>query len=768
MRYGFRSLTIFLLSCCYPVVAVAGSQQEYFDRARDIYFSEECKAAIPWYRKAIEISPKSKLAARAYYDIGFCHEMEDEDDQAVQNYTRSLQARPNPSAYLLRGRIHFEYKRYRQAADDFQGAFRLKPDIPEPKAYHHLGVSLNQLKKYRQAANWLSRGIRQFPDNSRLRVERAESYFKLADYAGARKDIQHALVVEESQKGRKALLEFLQLIDKTEATVARNQALPRVAERPAAPKPPTRPAEQPKPVKPATPTEPVTVKPVEPATPVMDPRRVPADKPARPKLTTVPIVRDQHPESAQQHHRLSTALMRVLADYPRALLATNRALGFDRQGATLGKIINDTGTAIAYWKDLQQSARKLDDVLKELRREQAQARFGGHRFSLISDAYASDLREQAIPEIGASGAIDTSIGVATQINHVMKQEAERSAARVEEYQAEVQEYSRLVTSQGLAESEAAYQNRVGDIAQRGQAILTVIRDASTVVVAVGTTIITAGSTAPLTTSGAVSLGFQNANAAVVVMRNGLRYVLGDGKAAVVIEKYVETPLGWGNGILTVFGTDTAGQMLWLGERTVNAISYGFRHRDVMMSEEDLVMEMTRRDSTLIPEQNPEIMAMMIAKYRPQWGREPPPEPAQPVDDDGGEARDFYIRYCELQIKVQEFNRREDGSTIAIYRNVADCVAKTLKSEKDARVAMAEKGYSQENADKAVAAIRKLLEKQMTRSGCIEYGSSMCGLFKLDSSMTGGEPIPREVREKYERQRQECLKKVRRSCSIVPE
>ncbi|MEJ1364946.1 MAG: tetratricopeptide repeat protein [Candidatus Sedimenticola sp. (ex Thyasira tokunagai)] len=681
---------LFLLMVWHLPAAASDLQEEYISQGETLSIEKGCTKSIRWYRKAIRVDPKSRQAAKAYYEIGFCRAMEEDDEGAIESYTKSLQITPAVRPYFSRGKAYFDLGQYERAAADFKQAFALKPDVDEPRAFQYLGSSLLIEEKYQEAIYWLNIGIERNPKDARLLVERAEALFKSENYVDARKDIALAMVLEEGTEAHNILLDFLKLIDDTAQKAALYKVeKPRIADKGKGEKTFKKPEvkgyaldlclhwgrgcgkpaadawchskgfKEAKRWKVEHDTPPTIVmgngktceagycdrissvtcrgRPVKTAAkrvviskrPGIKPKetqRVPPlekQKTLMQQPSNIPVIRDESPASLKQHQRMADSLKRVLADYPLAIMATNKALNFDKRTATFEQLLKDIDTAIVGWEKMRGDTLKLDAVVKRVRRERAGS-FGSWGLGFVRNAYAARGVDQDLPAYGAAGSVDTAVDVVGQINNHMKGEVNNPVALLQQARREAQAHSMRVSSMQLQANEATYQDAMGDMWALGQNVLTGIKDGSQVVVAVGTTIITCGASAPVGWVGGTTMAFNNASAAIALMRNGLRYGLGDEEAAVMIEETVEKGVSTVGGVLSIVNAtvdeNEVDMLMWIGERTVNMVVSSFGHGTVELSLEEQIELRMRQDSAYVPELDPETMARMLEKY----GRKPQP------------------------------------------------------------------------------------------------------------------------------------------------
>ena len=110
----------------------------YYNRGIAYYAKDQYEQAISEFTKTIEINPKR---AKAYYNRGIAYAKKDLYDQAISDYDKALEISPGDTkAHLSRGAIYCDVKsEYDQAISDYSKALEINPG--DTAAYNNRGWS---------------------------------------------------------------------------------------------------------------------------------------------------------------------------------------------------------------------------------------------------------------------------------------------------------------------------------------------------------------------------------------------------------------------------------------------------------------------------------------------------------------------------------------------------------------------------------------------------------------------------------------------------
>lgn len=174
-----------------------------------------------------------ELVARAFFSIGYLHLVQNEEDNAVSAFDKSIELMPTyADAYTSRGIVHAALGNLEAAISDHSEAIRLAPDLfeayisrgtvnqtlnqhenaildfdiaieLEPNsavAYTHRGVSRNALGRYQEAVADHTAAIRINENYVEAYINRGSAKRALGDHEGGQEDIDKAVVLTTQGK----------------------------------------------------------------------------------------------------------------------------------------------------------------------------------------------------------------------------------------------------------------------------------------------------------------------------------------------------------------------------------------------------------------------------------------------------------------------------------------------------------------------------------------------------------------------------------------
>jgi len=152
----------------YQTVALA-----YYNRGLEYMNENKMDQALTDYNKAIELKPNY---TEAYVNRGNIMRGNQKNVDALNDYNKALAVNPNFSkAYFNRGILYMNEQRFEESLSDFSKAIELNPRYY--KAYSNRGNVLYSIKRYEEAIAEFSKAIELNPDY-------AEAYYNrgLAEY----------------------------------------------------------------------------------------------------------------------------------------------------------------------------------------------------------------------------------------------------------------------------------------------------------------------------------------------------------------------------------------------------------------------------------------------------------------------------------------------------------------------------------------------------------------------------------------------------------
>src|SRR5579884_2187423 len=136
--------------------------------------------------------------AIGFFKKAYAHQMRGEYDNAIEYYSRSIEAYPTAEAYTFRGWAYSFLGEYDKAIAECKRAIEVDPDYGNP--YNDIGAYLIEQQRFNEALSWLERATRAprydaycFPWYNMGRV-----YERKSDWDRARKCYERSL--EENPK----------------------------------------------------------------------------------------------------------------------------------------------------------------------------------------------------------------------------------------------------------------------------------------------------------------------------------------------------------------------------------------------------------------------------------------------------------------------------------------------------------------------------------------------------------------------------------------
>jgi tetratricopeptide (TPR) repeat protein len=99
-----------------------------------------------------------RTAAAAYFRQAYEQQMAGECQQAIEFYTRSIEAFPTPEAYTFRGWTYSFLGDYNRAIAECLEAIKVDPEFGNP--YNDIGAYLIEQGKWEEAIPWLEKATR--------------------------------------------------------------------------------------------------------------------------------------------------------------------------------------------------------------------------------------------------------------------------------------------------------------------------------------------------------------------------------------------------------------------------------------------------------------------------------------------------------------------------------------------------------------------------------------------------------------------------------
>jgi len=129
--------------------------QEYISEGNLHYNLQQYEQAIQNYNKALELKPDFP---KALYNRGIAYRYVGQYERAIQDYDKALELRPDyPEALVNRGLAYIHLGQYEQAIQDFNRAVELRADYATPR--YNMACAYSVMNKPDEALKWLKEAI---------------------------------------------------------------------------------------------------------------------------------------------------------------------------------------------------------------------------------------------------------------------------------------------------------------------------------------------------------------------------------------------------------------------------------------------------------------------------------------------------------------------------------------------------------------------------------------------------------------------------------
>ncbi len=166
---------------------------DYFQEA---YEEDNAEQAIVLYQKSIGIKPDDA----AYYNMGNAYGELGEYQKAINAYKKAIEIKPDyDGAYNNMGVAYNELKEYQKAINACQKAIEIKPGMHE--AYNNMGNAYGELGEYQKAINAYKKAIEIKHDKHEAYYNMGIAYGKLGEYQKAINAYQKAIEIKPDYDG---------------------------------------------------------------------------------------------------------------------------------------------------------------------------------------------------------------------------------------------------------------------------------------------------------------------------------------------------------------------------------------------------------------------------------------------------------------------------------------------------------------------------------------------------------------------------------------
>lgn len=164
---------------------------------------KEYAKALPNFKEAIRLIPHPKLKdidIIPYVLYGFCNLELDNNEQAIQDFSKVLEINPYYSdGYNFQGLAYFKLGQYKEAEERYTIAIyfgKMMAGVPQNQYYLNRGRAYIMLGDYEKAIDDFTKSIELKPDAAEVYVERGSIYNFLEKYDKALNDFTRAIILE--------------------------------------------------------------------------------------------------------------------------------------------------------------------------------------------------------------------------------------------------------------------------------------------------------------------------------------------------------------------------------------------------------------------------------------------------------------------------------------------------------------------------------------------------------------------------------------------
>lgn len=195
---GYWNLSTVLLSTIVasvitPQLALGEkSAQHYFDQAEQHYDQGQLEEAIQDYTQSIELDPD---LAKAYLNRGKIYYKKGELEKAIQNLNQAIEINPNlAKSYYILGKVYQIKNQFDLAIRQFTKAIKFdsKNNIDNDKVYYRRGNSFYFITRISSAIEDYTQAIKVNPENAKFYYNRGIVNKKKGKLEKAIKDLERA------------------------------------------------------------------------------------------------------------------------------------------------------------------------------------------------------------------------------------------------------------------------------------------------------------------------------------------------------------------------------------------------------------------------------------------------------------------------------------------------------------------------------------------------------------------------------------------------
>ena len=179
MRKTILMMMLYFMTIALAVSFAQGGKTP-FQQAKQLYNNDQCKEAIPLFKKVARDNPKK--ADESYYYIGMCQSKAQNYAQAVQSFSDALKLRNDNYIEALRGRADAQMaqKNYDAAIADYQRLLAGSPN--DLDMMYQLGLAQYYKDNYSESINYLKKVSDARPQDPQVHYFAGWVYYKLKQY----------------------------------------------------------------------------------------------------------------------------------------------------------------------------------------------------------------------------------------------------------------------------------------------------------------------------------------------------------------------------------------------------------------------------------------------------------------------------------------------------------------------------------------------------------------------------------------------------------
>ncbi len=162
-------------------------EEAYINRGELFLDGKKWELALDDFNEAIRCNPESAVG---YHYRGLVKKNLGESIEALGDYTKVIELKPNIDSYLNRGDIYQESKEHNKALSDYNAALKLNNE--DAYAYNRRGLAYHALNQYDKAIEDFSKAI-ELADFEEAFKNRGFTYHKMGKTAEAAQDFEEYL-----------------------------------------------------------------------------------------------------------------------------------------------------------------------------------------------------------------------------------------------------------------------------------------------------------------------------------------------------------------------------------------------------------------------------------------------------------------------------------------------------------------------------------------------------------------------------------------------